>query len=117
MPKTKKTPKAKQTQVELPRWKTVEEMTGPEVVREAESLASYAEGCRDCQQGINTKEVIRFKRCLERIEAERLAPPFQIVELHERWNPGYTPMQRKMMLGLFENGGTLEGMRKLFAPA
>jgi hypothetical protein len=95
-------------------WKTVEEMTGAEVVNEAESLASYAEGCREIEQGINSKEVIRFNRCMTRIEEERLTDPSNIVSLHLRWNPDLNRFY-DMMLSLFKNGGTLAGMRKLFA--
>jgi hypothetical protein len=95
-------------------WKTVEEMTAVEVVNEAESLASYAEGCRDIEQGINSKEVIRFNRCMERIEAERLTDPSNLVSLHIRWNPNLSG-NYDMLLSLFRNGGTLAGMRKLFA--
>lgn len=98
-------------------WKTVEEMTGGEVVSEAENLAGYAESCREIQQGINSKEVIRFRKCMERIEAEKLTPPLHIVELHQRWDPRFTPTQRQMLLRLFEAGGTMAGMRKLFEPA
>ena len=98
-------------------WKTVEEMSGPEVVSTAEGLASYAEGCREIQQGINSKEVKRFRKCMERIEAEKLAHPHSIVELHHRWDPRLSPEQRRMLLHLFESGGTMAGMRKLFAPA
>lgn len=98
-------------------WKTVEEMTGNEVVSEAEGLASYAERCREIQQGINTKEVFRFRACMDRIEAERLSNPTHIVELHSRWDPRLSPDQRSMMLRIFNVGGTMAGMRALFAPA
>ena len=97
-------------------WKTVEEMTGPEVVNEAESLAYYAESCREIEQGINSKESIRFRRCMERVEKEKLADPLTIVNLHTRWNPDLSRFH-DMLHGLFKNGGTLDGMRKLFAPA
>ena len=97
-------------------WKTVEEMKGSEVVSEAESLASYAEGCRELGDGINSKEFVRFNRCMARIEAERLAEPRVIVSLHTRWNPDLCRFH-DMLHSVFKNGGTLEGMRKLFAPA
>lgn len=96
-------------------WKMVEEMTAREVVDTAESLAGYAEGCREIEQGINTKESVRFRSCMARIENEKLASPHEIASLHVRWNPNlgrhYDMLQR-----LFEHGGTLEGMRQLFAP-
>jgi hypothetical protein len=94
--------------------KTVEELKGPEVVSEAEGLASYAEDCREVGQGINSKETVRFNRCMTRIEAERLTDPLTIVNLHLRWNPDLSP-NYSMLLGIFRNGGTLDGMRKLFA--
>lgn len=97
-------------------WKQVEELSGPEVVNEAEGLASYAEGCREIEQGINSKEVIRFRLCMERIEKERLTSPREIVSLHLRWNPDLSHFY-DMLLRLFENGGTLDGMRKLFVAA
>jgi hypothetical protein len=108
-------PKKTQTPNELPRWKTVEEMTGPEVVREAESLASYAEGCRRCGDGINSKESIRFNKCISRIETERLTDPYSIVSIRCQWDERLES-GRDLLLSLYENGGTLEGMQKLFAP-
>lgn len=95
-------------------WKTVEELGGPEVVREAEGLASYAEDCREIGQGINSKEVVRFNRCMDRIERERLTDPLSIVSLHTRWNPDLS-RYHNMLHSVFISGGTLEGMRKLFA--
>jgi hypothetical protein len=95
-------------------WKTVEELKGSEVVNEAESLASYAENCREIEQGVNSKEVIRFRRCMERIEAEKLADPMTIVNLHTRWDPELSRFH-DMLLHVFKNGGTLNGMRALFA--
>jgi hypothetical protein len=99
-------------------WKTVEEMSAAEVVSTAESLASYAESCREIQQGINTKEVVRFNKCMTRIEGEKLESPAYIIELRRRWNPDFAadPVHRQMLTRLFENGCTLEGMSKLFAP-
>lgn len=97
-------------------FKTVAELSKAEVVSEAASLARYAESCREIQQGINSKEVIRFKRCMERIEAEQLESPEYRAELHIQWDPRMTE-NREMLTSLFRNGGTLEGMRKLFAPA
>ena len=97
-------------------FKTVEQMTGDEVVSEAENLASYAESCREIGQGINTKESIRFNKCIARIEAEKLTPPFNIVDIRIRWDERLSG-GRTMLTRLYENGGTLEGMRKLFAPA
>jgi hypothetical protein len=95
-------------------WKTVAEMSSTEVVSEAASLASYAESCREIEQGINTKEAIRFKRCMERIEAEQLESPEYIAELHIQWDPRMAA-GRGMLVSLFRNGCTLEGMRKLFS--
>jgi hypothetical protein len=95
-------------------WKQVEEMTGPEVVSTAESLASYAASCRVHGQGINSKEVIRFNKCIDRIEAERLTNPEHLVELHTTWNPALYE-NRDMLLSLFRVGGTMAGMKALFA--
>lgn len=96
--------------------KTVEEMTPSEVVNEAESLSRYAESCREIGQGINSKEVIRFNRCINRIESERLTNPHHIVEIRVRWDERLQS-GRDLLLRLYENGGTLEGMQRLFAPA
>lgn len=97
-------------------WKSVEAMTGAEVVSTAESLASYAASCRVHGQGINSKESIRFNQCLTRIEDERLTNPEHLVELHTTWNPAMYA-SRDLLLSLFRNGGTLAGMKALFAPA
>lgn len=114
MPKpNKKTPKATPEQ---PRWKTVEEMTGREVVSEAEGLASYAASCRIHGDGINSKEVIRFNKCIERIENERLTDPEHIASIRIGWDDRLS-QNRDMLVSLYRYGGTLEGMRKLFAPA
>lgn len=99
-----------------PVFKTVEEMTGAEVVQEAEHLASYAESCREIMQGINTKEVVRFNRCIQRIENEKLAAPSDIVSIRLKWDPRMSEY-RDLLVRLYEHGGTLEGMRTLFAPA
>ena len=109
-------PKPKKIQADLSRWKAVEEMTGPEVVSEAESLASYAEGCRQCGDGINSKEVFRFNACISRIEKERLTEPYNIVSIRCRWDERLNS-GRDLLLSLYENGGTLEGMQRLLAPA
>lgn len=97
-------------------WKTVEEMTGAEVVSEAESLASYAASCRVIGQGINTKEVVRFNRCIERIETERLTDPDHIASIRIGWDERLAP-NRDMLVSLYRYGGTLEGMRRLMEPA
>lgn len=112
MPRTKKPKNRPVAQV----FKTVEEMTGPEVVQEARHLADYAEACRQIQQGINTKEVVRFNKCVERIENEKLTSPDGIVSIRLQWDPRMS-QYRSMLVRLYENGGTLEGMRALFAPA
>lgn len=112
MQKTKK----HQNRLAAPVFKTVDEMTGPEVVQEAEHLAGYVESCREIMQGINTKEVVRFNRCIERIENEKLTPPFNIVSIRLKWDPRLSEF-RDMLVRLYENGATLEGMKALFAPA
>lgn len=94
--------------------RTVEELKGSEVVSEAEGLVSYAEDCRELGQGVNSKETIRFNRCMTRIEAEKLTDPMTIVNLHTRWNPELGRFH-DMLHSVFKNGGTLDGMRKLFA--
>lgn len=111
MPKTKKPTK----RPAAPVFKTVEEMTGREVVQEAQHLADYAASCREIQQGINTKEVVRFKKCIERIENEKLTSPYGIVSIRLQWDPRMRQFQ-PLLVRLYENGGTLEGMRALFAP-
>lgn len=117
MPKTKKTKATKADAIML-MFKSVDQMTGPEVVNEAEGLASYAESCRSSGQGINSKEVIRFNKCIERIENERLTEPYNIVSIRTRWDERMNRSDfRDMLMRIYQNGGTLEGMRKLFAPA
>jgi len=49
-------------------WKQVGEMTLDEVYQEKEHLEHYFEGCREIEQGINTKETVRYRLCCERIE-------------------------------------------------
>lgn len=97
-------------------WKRVEEMSGPEVVTEAESLASYAASCRVIEQGINTKEVVRFNQCIERIENERLTDPEHIASIRIGWDDRLAA-NRDVLVSLYRYGGTLAGMRRLFAPA
>jgi len=67
-------------------WKRVEKMTPAEVYETAVSLAGYAESCREIGQGINSKESIRFRQCMERLETEKLSKPADIVELWCRWD-------------------------------
>lgn len=97
-------------------WKRVEQMTGPEVVSEAESLASYAASCRVIGQGINSKEVVRFNQCIERIETERLTDPEHIASIRIGWDERLAG-NRNMLVSLYRVGGTLEGMRRLMEPA
>lgn len=112
MAKTKKTPKTEQDPF---RWKAVEEMTAAEVVNEAENLSYYAQGCREIGQGINSKEVIRFNGCINRIEKERLTNPSHLVEIRVRWDERLSG-GRDLLFRLYQSGGTLEAMQKLFAP-
>lgn len=93
-------------------WKRVEEMTGSEVVNEAHNLASYAQSCREIGQGINTKESVRFRACMNRVETEKLCPPAEMVDLHVQWD-GRLAKSRDLLLRLFEGGCTMAGMRAL----
>jgi hypothetical protein len=97
-------------------YKTVAQMKPAEVVAEAESLCSYMESCREIGQGFNSKEIIRFNQCMDRIEAERLESPEYIVELHVRMNPRMAA-GRDMMLRIFKGGCTTKQMQAFFAPA
>lgn len=96
-------------------FKTVEEMTGPEVVLTAENLADYAVDCREIEQGINTKESVRFRKCMSRIETEKLTSPINMASLHIRWNQNLSK-HYELLLSLFKGGGTLDAMRTLFGP-
>lgn len=98
-------------------WKRVEAMNGEEVVSEAHTLAQYAEDCRQIGQGINSKEVVRFRRCMERIETEKLCPPAEMVDLHAQWDERFNgSTARSMLLKMFEGGVTMSQLREAFAP-
>lgn len=97
-------------------WKRVEEMSAAEVVSEAESLARYAERCRESGQGINSKEVVRYKACSERMVREKLARPEEIAEIECMWDERNREF-RDLLVSAFRGGCTLDDMRKLFTPA
>lgn len=94
-------------------FKTVEEMSGEEVVSAASGLAYYASACRDIGQGINSKETVRFNACLKRMIKEKLTSPEHIVEIECGWNPRLADFS-DLLLSLYKNGTTREEMSALF---
>lgn len=48
-------------------WKHHSELTLDECEQEVFSLNGYFEDCHAIQQGINTKEVVRYRACVERL--------------------------------------------------
>lgn len=91
-------------------WKSVKDLSDFEVVLEAERLALYAEDCRELEQGLNSKETVRFRACMARIESGKLMDPREIVSLHTRWDPNLSRYYT-MLLGLFQAGESFEARR------
>ena len=51
--------------------KRIEDMTIEEVECEKELLEEYFRECEKIEQGINSKETVRYNKCLERLVSEQ----------------------------------------------
>jgi len=94
-------------------WMRVEEMKPDEVNETAVSLAMYMEGCREIGQGVNSKESIRFRQCMKRLQDEKLIKPRDIVELWCRWDPRRRD-SADLEIRLLESGVDMKKMAELF---
>lgn len=50
-------------------WKPTDEMSVDECENEMHHLEDYFQMCVEGQHGISTKEVVRYRRCVERVRA------------------------------------------------
>lgn len=50
-------------------WKTVDQMTVDEAESEMYHLEDYFRSCVEIQNGISSKDVIRYRRCCDKVEA------------------------------------------------
>ncbi len=96
-------------------WKKVAEMTTDEAMVEAEHLVRYMEQCREIGQGVNTKETVRFNRCLARLKAERPEEAAFIADMEIRWNPALAEF-RDLLVMCAKNNVNMEQMRQMFEP-
>ena len=48
--------------------KNVDDMTVDELFDAKDSMEHYFNACRECEQGINSKETVRYNRILARLE-------------------------------------------------
>lgn len=65
--------------------KPVEDMTDDEVLQEYESSQRYYAVCRECGQGVNSKEHVRDKAAFN--EANRRGLVTQLVDIISRYEP------------------------------
>jgi hypothetical protein len=94
-------------------WQRVEEMTPSDVHETAVSLAMYAESCREIGQGINSKESVRFRQCMGRLQDEKIIKPRDIVELWCRWDERRRSTA-DLEIRLLERGVDMKKMAELF---
>lgn len=67
-------------------WKKVADMSDAEVTGEAQSLAMGARMARQYGGGINSKEAMRFKQCMQRIKDEGLLGDAEHDDLLHQWH-------------------------------